>query len=82
MARALDEMGVPVTLVLDSGVAYCMGRCAGGRSTLCMPPAALGRPGLSSIHPLPSRAVEPVAEPRHNPPYRAAGNGLSVFRWE
>ena len=28
MARALDEMGVPVTLVLDSGVAYCMGRCA------------------------------------------------------
>jgi translation initiation factor eIF-2B subunit alpha len=26
MAKALTEMGVPVTLVLDSGVAYAMGR--------------------------------------------------------
>jgi len=26
MARALDEMGVPVTMVLDAGVAYCMSR--------------------------------------------------------
>ena len=27
MAHALDEMGVPSTLVLDSGVAYSMERC-------------------------------------------------------
>lgn len=26
MARALDEMGVPVTLVLDCGVAYVLER--------------------------------------------------------
>ena len=26
MTRALDEMGVPTTLVLDSGVAYSMER--------------------------------------------------------
>jgi len=30
MARALDEMGVPVTMVLDAGVAYCMSRYALG----------------------------------------------------
>jgi len=29
MARALDELGVPVTMVLDSGVAYALERCAG-----------------------------------------------------
>ncbi len=38
MARALDEMGVPVTLVLDSGVAYCMGRCAACRAALRLLP--------------------------------------------
>lgn len=27
MARALDDAGVPVTLVLDSGAAYCLDRC-------------------------------------------------------
>lgn len=26
MARALDELGVPVTMVLDSGVAYALER--------------------------------------------------------
>ena len=31
MAKALDEMGIPSTLILDSGVAYSMERCAGGR---------------------------------------------------
>ena len=30
MARALDEMSVPVTMVLDAGVAYCMSRCVLG----------------------------------------------------
>ena len=28
MARALDELHVPVTLVLDSGAAYILERCA------------------------------------------------------
>lgn len=28
MARALDELGIPTTLVLDSGVAYALERCA------------------------------------------------------
>ena len=28
MARALDALGVPVTMVLDSGAAYIMDRCA------------------------------------------------------
>lgn len=32
MARALDELHVPVTLVLDSGAAYILERCA------CSPP--------------------------------------------
>lgn len=27
MARALDELHIPVTLVLDSGAAYCLERC-------------------------------------------------------
>lgn len=31
MARALDELHIPVTLVLDSGAAYCLERCAHGR---------------------------------------------------
>jgi translation initiation factor 2B subunit (eIF-2B alpha/beta/delta family) len=31
MARALDNMGVPVTMVLDSGAAYCMERCGHAR---------------------------------------------------
>ena len=31
MTKALDEMGIPSTLILDSGVAYSMERCAGGR---------------------------------------------------
>ena len=30
MTKALDEMGIPSTLILDSGVAYSMERCAGG----------------------------------------------------
>ena len=34
MAKALDEMGIPSTLILDSGVAYSMERCAGGRGVL------------------------------------------------
>ena len=28
MARALDELHIPTTLVLDSGAAYCLERCA------------------------------------------------------
>ncbi len=32
MARALDELHIPVTLVLDSGAAYCLERCAHGRT--------------------------------------------------
>ena len=27
MARALDELHIPLTLVLDSGAAYCLERC-------------------------------------------------------
>ena len=33
MARALDQMGVPTTMVLDSGAAYCMERCP---TVLCL----------------------------------------------
>lgn len=31
MAKALDELGIPVTLILDSAVAYSLERCVAGR---------------------------------------------------
>jgi hypothetical protein len=38
MAKALDEMGIPTTLVLDSGVAYALDRweVGGGRGLWLM----------------------------------------------
>lgn len=41
MARALDEMGVPVTMVLDSGAARIMERCGASTSLLCEAPVTV-----------------------------------------
>lgn len=70
MARALDAAGIPATLVLDSGAAYCLDRCATSCS-VCRPLKAQA----CCIHFFPL-----VRLPCKTDPVTWSG-GISLTRW-
>jgi hypothetical protein len=49
MARVLEELRVPVTVILDSGVGYAMERCAVILGTFGCGPVVLGSPACCRV---------------------------------